>query len=96
MMRPSALVALAALFVLPGCYHATIVTGLTPTYQTVEKSFASSWLYGLVPPGTIETTRQCPRGVAKVETKQSFTNGLVAAITSGIYTPMNIKVTCAE
>ena len=33
--------------------------------------------------------------MAKVETQLSFVNGLVGLITLGIYTPMNIKVTCA-
>ena len=38
---------------------------------------------------------KCTHGVAKVETQQSFVNGLVGIITFGIYTPMEIKVTCA-
>jgi hypothetical protein len=61
----------------------------------VEKSFASSWIYGLVPPSTVETAAKCPNGVAKVETQLSFVNQLVSALTFGIYTPMSIKVTCA-
>jgi hypothetical protein len=61
----------------------------------VEKSFASSWIYGLVPPSTVETAAKCPNGVAKVETQLSFVNQLVGALTLGIYTPMSIKVTCA-
>ncbi len=38
---------------------------------------------------------RCPNGVARVETQQSFVNGLVAWITFFIYTPMTIMVTCA-
>jgi hypothetical protein len=38
----------------------------------------------------------CPAGVARVETRQSFANGLVGMITFGIYTPMEIIVTCAD
>ena len=30
-----------------------------------------------------------------METQQSFLNGLVGILTLGIYTPMEIKVTCA-
>ena len=78
-----------------GCYHATITTGLTPSTETVEKSFASGWIYGLVPPSTVETAAKCKTGVAKVETKLSFVNQLVNFITLGIYTPMHITVTCA-
>jgi hypothetical protein len=78
-----------------GCYHATIDTGLTPTAVTIEKAWAHGWILGLVPPNTVETMAKCPTGVAKVETQLSFANQLVSALTGGIYTPMEIKVTCA-
>ncbi len=96
-MRSIGLV-LLGLFVLvsAGCYHATIETGLPPSSEVIVKPFASSWIYGLVPPKTVETMAQCPRGVARVETRISFLNGLVGALTFSIYTPMEIKVTCAE
>ena len=78
------------------CYHATVDTGLKPSNQVVEKSFAAGWLFGLVPPSTVETASKCPHGAAKVETQLSFVNQLVAFLTLDIYTPMSIKVTCAE
>ena len=77
------------------CYHATVETGATPSTQTVEKGWASGWVYGLVPPSTVSTASRCPNGVAKVETQVSFGNQLVGFLTLGIYTPMEIKVTCA-
>ena len=90
-------VALAAAIVpLAACYHATIETGLSPSTQVLEQSFASSWIYGLVPPKTVSTTSRCPGGVAKVETQHSFVNQLVGLLTLGIYTPMHIRVTCAQ
>jgi Bor protein len=96
-MRRVLQVATAGLFLAAlGCYHATIDTGLAPSTQTVEKSFASSWIDGLVPPSTVETASKCQHGAAKVETQLSFVNMLVGFITFGIYTPMNIKVTCAQ
>ena len=79
-----------------GCYHATIETGAAPSLQTVEKPWAAGWLYGLVPPSLVETAAKCPDGVAKVETQLSFLNMLAQALTLGIYSPMNIKVTCAQ
>jgi hypothetical protein len=88
--------ATAAITLLAGCYHATIETGLTPSTQVLEQSFASSWIYGLVPPKTVATTSRCPDGVAKVETHLSFVNQLVSFLTLGIYTPMHIRVTCAQ
>ena len=83
--------------VLSGCsYHATIETGLPPSNETVEEPWAASWIFGLVPPSTVETAARCPDGVARVETKLSFLNGLVSALTFSIFTPMHITVTCAD
>jgi hypothetical protein len=83
------------LLLLAGCYHATVETGLAPSNVVLDQSFASSWIYGLVPPKTVSTTSRCPDGVAKVETQLSFVNQLVGLLTLGIYTPMHIRVTCA-
>jgi hypothetical protein len=81
---------------LVACYHATIDTGLAPSNQVIEKPWASGWVYGLVPPDPVETMSKCPNGVSRVETQLSFANQLVDILTLGIYTPMEIKVTCAE
>lgn len=79
-----------------GCYHATIETGAVPSTVQVEKHWASSWIYGLVPPKTIGTAQKCTAGVAKVETQLPFVNMLVGFLTLGIYTPMDIVVTCGQ
>jgi hypothetical protein len=91
---PRALLVVACVLSL-GCYHATVETGATPSPEVIDKSFASGWIYGLVPPSTISTAAKCPNGPAKVETKLSFVNQLVSFLTLGIYTPMQITVTCA-
>ncbi len=96
MKRLSQVAVVASLVALAGCYHATIDTGLTPSTTVIDKSWASGWLWGLVPPSAIETAKKCPQGVAKVETQHSFLNQLVSALTGGIYSPMSIKVTCAQ
>jgi hypothetical protein len=96
MARLARLVPAVLLLTLPSCYHATVETGLTPSAQVIDKPMASGWLYGLVPPSTVDAKGKCPQGVAKVETQYSFLNWLVGAITAGIYTPMSIKVTCAQ
>ncbi len=95
-MRWSSGVSAIVLLAVLGCYHATVETGLTPSSQTVEKSFASGWLFGLIPPSAVQTASRCPNGAAKIETQLSFVNQLVAWLTGYIYTPMSIKVTCAE
>lgn len=86
----------ATLLLTAGCYHATIETGLPPSAQTISKPWAHGFIYGLVPPSTVETASKCKNGVAKVETQMSFLNGLVALITWEIYTPLQIDVTCAS
>lgn len=92
----SILVTLAFVFTLTGCYNASIVTDATPSNQTIENKWASGFLFGLVPPSTVETAERCPSGVARVETKLSFLNMLASNITFGLYTPMSITVTCAQ
>ena len=94
-MRRLLLVAPALL--LMGCFHATIQTAAAPSTTVIENQWAHSFVYGLVPPSTVQTQAGCgPKGVAKVETQISFLNGLVSALTFSLYTPMTIKVTCAQ
>lgn len=81
--------------VFAACHHATIDMGVTPSTETIHQQWANSWVLGLVPPNTVETASRCTSGVAKVETQRSFLNSLVGMLTLGIYTPMEIKVTCA-
>ena len=84
------------LLLLPACYAARVETGLPASGTQVRQGFASCWLYGLVPPKTVAAAGQCPNGVAVVETQFSFVNQVVGILTLGIYTPMQIVVTCAE
>lgn len=88
-------VLMLALAGLSGCYHTKVTTGLTPSAQVYEIPFAHSFVYGLVPPEEVRGAERCPSGVAIVESEISFVNGLVAALTFSLYTPMHIKVTCA-
>ena len=84
-----------SLFLLAGCYHATIDTGLAPGAKTIKKPWAHCFVFGLVPPSVVEAQNECENGVARVETQHSFLNGLVGILTYAIYTPMTITVTCA-
>jgi hypothetical protein len=87
---------IACALAMTGCYAARIDTGLTAGTKVIEKKWASCWIYGLVPPTAINAATECPKGVARVETQHSFLNQLVGGITFGIYTPIQIVVTCAE
>ena len=97
-MRTIAAAACAALLVsTAACYHATIETGLAPSTTVIEQSFASGWIFGLIPPNTVDAKAKCgARGVSKVETQHSFVNMLVQFVTFDIYTPIDITVTCAK
>ena len=89
------LLLLATALLLGGCYHATINTGIAPGARQVNRAWAKSFVYGLVPPENVEAMEACgAAGVARVETQHSFLNGLVAGITFGIFTPMTLTVTC--
>jgi hypothetical protein len=79
-----------------GCYHQIVETGRTPGPTVVNRT-ATSWVFGLISTSSseIDVRTLCPSGVAVVETQQSFINGLLAALTIGIYTPQTVTVTCA-
>jgi hypothetical protein len=94
-MRLKSLVLAAASLGLSACYHITVNTGATPSATVVDKPWQNSFVYGLVPPPVVSVNSDCPNGVARVETEHSFVNGLVAALTWQIYTPMHVKVTCS-
>ena len=47
------------------------------------------------PAKPIDVSAECPGGIAKVETQQTFANGLVGAVTFGIFTPQSATITCA-
>ncbi len=88
-------ISLVGVFLLVGCYHAQIETGRPAGSTVISKPWAMSFVYGLIPPPVENVAQQCTNGVSKVETQHSFLNGLVAAVTFGIVTPIQIDVTCA-
>lgn len=94
-MRGRLLIAIAFAALSSGCYHVTVVSGAPPAPQTIDRPWQNSFVHGLVPPSEIATKDSCAAGVASVETERSFLNGLVAMLTSEIYTPMHARITCA-
>lgn len=87
------LVALSLSFA--SCYNASVITDKTPSNVVIDKPWALGFVYGLIPPATIDASETCENGIAKVETKLSFLNQLVNGLTFGIVSPMHITVTCA-
>ncbi len=96
-MRRSLWLVVVLLFLVSNaCYRATVDLEKKPSTVTIKKAWATGWIFGLVPPKIVTTAQKCPNGAAKVQTKLGFWNQVVGALTLGIYTPMNIQVTCAE
>ena len=95
-MKHRASIAVALGLAVSGCYHQVVQTGRTPGSTVVEKPWTATWLWGIVPATPIDVTRDCPSGIATVETKQSFMNGLVGVLTLGIFSPRDVRVTCAS
>lgn len=82
-------------FFLTGCYHARITTGLEASDEVYEQKWAAGFIAGLVPPDLVRAEQHCTNGVAVVETRLSFMNQFVTFLSMGIYSPMEIRVTCA-
>lgn len=94
-MLKKSLCIFALVFVMSGCYHAQVTTGLEASGEVYQKKWATGFIAGLVPPDMIDATDHCSNGVAKVETRHSFLNLVAQAITFSIFSPMEITVTCA-
>lgn len=93
--RNLAVVALVAAAV-AGCYRVTVVTGAPATATKIDLPWQKSFVFGLVPPDTINARATCPNGVAEVMIEHSFLNGLVANLTWNLFTPIHPVVTCAS
>ena len=95
-MKHRTAIALALGLAVSGCFHQIVQTGRTPGPTVVKKPWTATWLWGLVPATPLDVTQNCPGGIATVETKMTFMNGLVSALTIGIFTPRDVSVTCAS
>jgi hypothetical protein len=95
-MRIIRVALLAAAATLGGCYKVTVVTATTPSPTVVDKPWQLSLVEGLVPPPELNVKEQCPQGLSKVVTQRSFLNSVVGMLSSGLITPMQVTVTCAQ
>jgi hypothetical protein len=77
------------------CYRQVIQTGRTPGTTVIDKPWANSFIFGLVPVTPIDVSSQCRTGIATVVTEMSAMDGLVGFLTLGIYTPVHVTITCA-
>lgn len=81
-----------------GCYTTSIRSGKPAAPAGIE--YDQKWHHGLVwgiaeLSGPYNMSRVCPQGWAVVKTETSFLNGLVSAVTSGVYSPQTVTVQCS-
>lgn len=89
------ILALAAAVALSGCYHFHYVTGETPAPAPMSETWHNGFLWGLVEGAPVDVGNACPSGpFARIDSTESFINGVVHAATWSIYTPETIVVTC--
>ncbi|MGJ8761526.1 MAG: Bor family protein [Polaribacter sp.] len=87
-------VVFASSMLLTSCYSYTSVVGEGAKGNSQTTQWNHYVVYGLAPVGVSDSKQMA--GGAKdytVTTRQSFVNGLVSALTFGIYTPSTTTVT---
>ena len=92
-MKTMALVFAKAMLLI-SCYSYTSVVGNGAQGNTKVTKWNHYVIYGLAPVG-VSNSKQMADGAENytVHTRQSFLNGLVSAITYGLYTPTTTTVT---
>ena len=92
--------AVGIILLVSGCYHARVQTGIDRTAPVVaeETIWVHAWIVGLVPPSVVDASEHCPEGsvAREVRTQHGFVHGLVSYLTLGIYTPMQVAISCAR
>lgn len=93
---PSRVVLLAALLLVgSGCHHVIIDGGLEPTEARYDEEWNLAFAVAIFP-AQPQPPAGCEGYFSRVETRQSFLNLVVSAITSGIISPMESRVRCGE
>lgn len=87
-------VALSVSLLMVGCYKNTVSTGL-PGGGEVHEFEAPFLLWGLAGDEIIDTNKLCPQGVSKIEEYMGPKQAGLYCITCGIYSPIQVDITCA-
>jgi len=77
------------------CHRVIIDSGLTPTPEVYHEEWNQAFAEGIYP-AEVDASEYCGGWWARVETRQSFLNGVVSAFTFGILTPLDVRVVCGE
>lgn len=100
-MRTRLCVCLVVAAICQGCMQHTykIGTGAPEDAPVVYKHWQHHWLFGLIRPKLqkeLDVARVCPSGNATVHEEMSFVNGLVDILTTFIYAPTTVTITCDD
>jgi hypothetical protein len=76
------------------CHRVIIDSGLEPAPEVHHQEWTMAHASAIYP-AMVDASTYCGGNWARVETKQSFLNGVVEAFTFGIISPMDVKVVCA-
>lgn len=89
-----AIVALSLSFLMTSCYSYTSVVGKGAQGNTEVKKWNNYVIYGLVPVGVSDSKAMADGATDyTVKVEHTFVNGLLSAITFGIYNPTTTTVT---
>ena len=78
------------------CFHQVVQTGLAVGPTPIDKPFASTFVFGLASASEIAVRSDCPGSADVTEMEQGLVNGLGAGLTLGIYSPQQVRATCAS
>lgn len=82
---------------LSGCYRHTVHAGRgAPAGRVAYDQWEHFWIAGLIGHVRVDVERICGASDATVRVRQTVLNGLVAALTGGIYTPTTVEVRCRD
>lgn len=81
-----------------GCFKTILKSGKPANAARIEND--KRWHHGVIwgiaeLSGPYDLKTLCPNGWAEVKSETSFVNGLLDAITSGIYAPQSVTIRCS-
>lgn len=95
-MRGMGMTLLIGVMLIGGCYNRVQFPSGVPSEDRIEhtKTFL---LWGLVGEENYELYEDCPSGsVYEIYVRTGFLQGVLTAVTLGLYSPRTIEITCTE
>lgn len=81
---------------LGACHKVTYVNPQVPRGGAVHDETGRFFLFGIAGTKNIDAYRMCPTGVARVQSRSSFGDLFLTALTIGLYTPRSYSIECGR